>query len=1190
MIKKIYLAVCLLNVLSFTIAYSQTNSENKNGGNNKNDEEKESAYQGLEEQKSRTMNLKNLLKGKEYEEYEDVGSRDYWFYQQRAFPNKFIPAGAHFQALMQTIEMEKIQKETKNKSLMFANNNWEEIGPTNQGGRIRGFALHPKTQGIIYAAGVNGGVWKSTNSGDSWTTKFDNMPTLNVIDIDIDPSNPEVVYACTGELARSAATPNTYLGSGVYKTTDGGSTWKQMGLANLGSTTKIWVHRQKPNIVYCGAVNENSGFYRSTDAGATWNKIASGIPTQEFVCNPANNDEIYICGSGQVKKSTNAGETFTSSNSGMGGSGRTSIDIAESNPNILYSMVAVPSGDADYANVYKSTNKGASWTKVITSPKEVNTKGGWFNAQTFHNFYIRVYPGDENMVFVGGIDIYRSTNGGVSFSNMTNYYTDPDNPDKVHADQMNMKFDPITPELIFASNDGGLYVSVDGGEKYTKLTINLPITQFYRLGVDQTREFRVYGGSQDNGSSGTIGNGSFDKSWFRVLGGDGFYTVVDPLNSDFVYAMIPNGEGISKVDVTNKASTINRVPIGNAPVKGEWESPLEVIGKDIYLGVSGTVYRNSGSGWNDLKSGGGTISAIGISPLNKDLIVIGSTNGSIKYSNDYGATWKTSSPTFGRYVRDVEFDPIEQSRVYCVGSGYSAKNVFVSNDAGATFKDITNNLPKTPINSIQIDPNNNSNLFLGTDAGVFVSLNGGSSWQPFNEGLARSPVTDLKLHKTSKTLIACTHGRSMWKASIDGIKPAATIIYPNGGEAINAPGKMNLIVNGFSSPIRVFISYDNGGYFEQIADGMIPTGDSISLPLIKAKNAKIKVVEISSGSEIISNSFTINAKANVLNSGSNSMPILNAIEIRNSEMWGAVESASGEDSLLAFKLSNFASLKRMAVSGLENKIIDLAYNAEKNEFYALTTKPDFTEAKLYKIDTNGVATNIPITNTTLCGIAFTPLGLSTISPNGKMSLLSPDGAVLQPETDVKNLTGTNRISLAYDGSTFTNGVKDRLPSAIFPNELHQIYAKNPPEFRKLVPLVVQGGDSPDILGIAYDEPTKTYYISTPKGIFKFVISEVYGSVSYSNESMRGNINIKNLLPNPIKDDAKLNLDIKNNIDVSIKLYNSKGALEQNIFNGNLEKGSHTIDINAKELASGLYYVTIFSGITESRTIKFMVVK
>ena len=1141
--------------------------------------DRKSTLKKLEEQKDRSLNIRKLMTIKESNEYEDVGSRDYWFYSQRAFPYEEIPAGAHINAMRNTINMEKILDEKKLKYSLQATNNWEEIGPVNQGGRIRGFAIHPTKSGTIYAGGIYGGVWKTTDGGDSWKTNFDKMESLNISDIAIDFTNPDIVYACTGEFPISVATPNTYSGTGVYKTIDGGLNWKNIGLSNVSSSSKIIVHKTKPNIIYVGGVNTNAGFYRSIDAGLTWSKIATGMQVQDMAVNPTNNDEVYITNNGSIKKSVDAGVTFVTSSSGVSSGNRSAITVCESNPNIVYALIAHANDTADYADVYKSTNKGINWTKTITSPRESNTGGrGWFNGQTFHNFYIAVYPNDENILFVGGIDIYRSTNGGTSFSNMTDYYKQRDDPNTVHADQMTMKFDPDQPEVIFASNDGGLYVSVDGGDKYSSITTKLPITQFYRLGIDQTRNFRVFGGSQDNGSWGSVGTTSFNKNWINMSGGDGFYTVVDPQEPDFIFTETPNGEGIRRVEIASPKT--NSTGLTGIDDQGEWESPLEVspVNFAIYSGQK-ALWRSERQGFKKLNSGNsGTITAVGLSPINKDLIAVASRGGQVRVSSDYGENWKTSTGTPSRFARDLEYDPNELNRIYYTVSGYGSGHVFRSDDGGTSFKNISGNLPDAPVSTIQIDPKNNNHLFVGTDVGVFVSLDGGGSWQPFNDGLARSPVTDLKIHNLSRSLIACTHGRSMWKVSIDNIEPQVSFIYPNGGEQLSSPGKMNVKVSGFNTPIKIYISYDGGFSFDLVGDNIQPTGDSILLPFTKTKNAKIKVVEISSNREIFSNNFTINAKPNCLNV-STKLHQLEAIEIRKDELWGTYESSDGKDSMFVYSMSNFTLIKSFQISNIDNKIIDLAYNSSKDEFYGLSSKSDFSNSKIYKIDTTGNPSLITgVTSTSLNGITFTPLGLAITSPgeNGKMSILNPvDGSVLQPETAISGLIGNKRLSLSFDGSSFIQGVKDRLSNAIFPNELHQIYAKNPPQFRKFVPFVITGGESPDVLGIAYNEADKSYLISTLTGLYKVGLTDYFGRVYFTSKNVNaGIVKVNSISPNPTNNFANLNFDLKISQNIKINLYDNLGVKVAELLNDKIDSGVKDLKFNTSSYSSGLYFITI----------------
>jgi photosystem II stability/assembly factor-like uncharacterized protein len=444
----------------------------------------------------------------------------------------------------------------------------------------------------------------------------------------------------------------------------------------------------------------------------------------------------------------------------MESDGRMCIAISETNPNILYGLIS----KGVNAEVYKTLDKGVTWSLLKTFDQS------FFKNQQFYNICISVNPVNPNIVFIGGIDIWRSSNGGEKWKNITNSYTGNDLQDySVHPDQHWISFDPSIPEVVYIGNDGGSYFSVDDGVNWQTLATTLPVTQFYRMDIDQRNSNKVYGGSQDNGSSGSFGINSSNNNWKGILGGDGFYCVVDLIDSQYVYAEVYNGDYMTRINPGNPFFDKNS--IGSPEERGLWSSPMVMSPADKYTLFTGrrnlfSVNPSIGVWKKYTPNVAGFVSCIGLSKHTINDLCVGGSDGGVKFSTDLGNTWGNSIGIPTRYMTDLKYDPLMPDRVYAVCTGYNSGHVFVSNDKGKNFTNISRKLPDVPFNSVEIDSNNNKHIFVGTDVGVFVSIDEGLSWNSFNNGLPNVRVTDLRIHKLTKQLYCATFGRSMWRTSI----------------------------------------------------------------------------------------------------------------------------------------------------------------------------------------------------------------------------------------------------------------------------------------------------------------------------------------------------------------------------------------------------------------------------------------
>jgi photosystem II stability/assembly factor-like uncharacterized protein len=460
----------------------------------------------------------------EYEKREPGPDRrpNEWAYLQRVFPHMKADPNAYIDAIN---EAHQIQKETKAKRLAKWESiaQWEFAGPNNVGGRVVDLEINPNNTNIIYAAFATGGVFKSTDMGESWFPIFDSLNVLTIGDIGIDPSNPDIIYVGTGE---ANGGHNNFPGAGVFKSTNAGLTWQHKGLTKTTSVGRIMVHPTDPDIIYLAAVgsyfapNPERGIYKSTDAGDSWNKslfISDSTGAIDIVMDPTNPDfllaamwervrrpnssHLYGPSSG-VHRTTNGGVTWEHldpstglPNSNTQNIGRIGLALSPSNPNISYALYT----DGSFIiGLYKTTDYGDNWTNVDIDGELLNGVAGfsWYFGQ------VRVHPTNPDIVYVMDVAFMRTTNGGSTWPIIYGY----GGPAQLHVDHHALTFNPTNPDWIISGNDGGINISTNGGQTWGSHA-NIPATQFYEIGLDANNPERLYGGTQDNGTNRTPDGG-----------------------------------------------------------------------------------------------------------------------------------------------------------------------------------------------------------------------------------------------------------------------------------------------------------------------------------------------------------------------------------------------------------------------------------------------------------------------------------------------------------------------------------------------------------------------------------------------------------------------------------------------------------------------------------------------------------
>ncbi len=685
--------------------------------------------------------------------------REWRFFEQRAYPNNYIPADAYEKA----IEQRDALRERNN----YADGGitWVSLGPTpgayfNYGkisSRIVSGTYNPLDPDVIYIGPAYGGVWKSTDAGVNWVPLTDNQASMSMGAIVLDPDNPQIIYAGTGEATYSGA---SYSGLGLLKSTDGGATWTRI-------TTGLPVHTYFSRIVIRPGHNNEllaalgtSGLFRSTDSGNSWS-VKVGGRCDEVRFTPSG-DSAFVSGSGTTfKRSIDGGNNFSTFSSGWTLGERNHFDFCYSNPAYMYSA----SYSSSSFKVFKSTDYGVTFAQLSPS---TDFQGG----QAWYDMYCRVNPDNPDDAYIGTIDVYRTTNGGTSFSNITNAY----NNGPVHPDQHYLFFDPQDANTFYICNDGGIYKTTNNGSAFTNMNQNLTLTQFYRIATSPFDSGRILGGTQDNGTQQTFST----LSWAAAFGGDGGEVAFNPFDQNFIIGETQNG-GLTRT--SNNGNNWNYNSMGGIDQNENvvWVAPIihhpDVSG--IYYVARQRLYKstNNGASWTAISgniNGSSAVSELAISKSNPS-VMLASSGSKIFSSNDGGTSWTNISAGLpNKTISSIYVHPNDEHFFIVSFFGLGGSKIYTTVDSGADWKDINGDLPDTPVNDVLIYTEDNSHpktYFAATDIGVFLTQNDGVNWVELADGIPNTLVMHLDYSPQTHTLRAGTHGRGVYEAVIDFYLP-----------------------------------------------------------------------------------------------------------------------------------------------------------------------------------------------------------------------------------------------------------------------------------------------------------------------------------------------------------------------------------------------------------------------------------
>ena len=686
---------------------------------------------------------------------------------------------------------------------------WRHIGPSSFGGRIDDIEAIPGRPSTIFVGTAGGGVFRTTNNGTTWAPVFDrDGRSTSIGDIAIAPSDPGIVWVGTGEPNNRQS--STW-GDGIYRSLDGGETWTHMGLKETHHIGRVVIHPRNPNTVFVAALghlwgpNDDRGVYRTTDGGTTWKKVLAGnnVTGAVDVALDPDGRTVYAAmyqrqrrgfgfvgggpGSG-LFRSRDGGDTWEPLTNGLpvGVKGRIGIAIAPSQPNTVYAIVEAKAG-----GVFRSDDKGSTWTRQSS-----------LNPRPMYYSQVRVDPQHPDRVWVLGTYVHKSIDGGKTF-------TTDSTGDRIHVDHHALWLNPNDGNHMMLGNDGGLYFTYDGAKNWDFID-NLPIGQFYDIDVDDRDPYYVYGGTQDNGTWGLPvrtynGVGITNADVINIAYGDGFFTVTDPADPRYIYANSQGGRAYRVHLATREERGIRPVPAdAKDTIRFNWSTPMvrsphdprtnyyggnklfrtrdggeswDVVSPDLTrnqewksIPIMGIVRDSTTPSRDDGVSDYGTMTSVSESPRSQGVLLVGTDDGQVQLSTDGGAAWTNITARFKlpapRWVSKVLWSQHEARTAYVAFDGHYdddlAPMLYRTTDGGTTWSAVAGDLPVGhSVKTLAEHPSNRDVLFAGTEFGLYVTFDGGKRWAHVGGALPRVRIDDIAIHPKHRDLVLGTHGRSI---------------------------------------------------------------------------------------------------------------------------------------------------------------------------------------------------------------------------------------------------------------------------------------------------------------------------------------------------------------------------------------------------------------------------------------------
>lgn len=724
------------------------------------------------------------------------------FFLSRSYPLPVFPAAAYQKAVADAFT----QSELRGSPVPGFDGDWKNAEAPNFTGRVNAVAVHPQKEQVLYAGLASGGVFKSEDGGLQWTPVFDNQKSLAIGALALEPGNPEVVYAGTGD---PNVTGYPFLGSGLYRSQDGGKSWAYVGLQETQIISSILVHPTNPNILWVGCLgsplhrHSNRGVYKSTDRGKTWKQVlfvSDQAGVTDMVLDPFNPNQLYAASWDRIRtnrESIAAGTgsaVFVSSDGGNTWN-RPSINGASSNGRIALAHSGVTEGrvfariigaDQELDNIYRSDDAGKTWTAVIDWATTNLSRTGAMGNSSFGWYFGRfaVHPTNDFEIYILGIDLWRTRNGGRNWELAAPSWRQY----LVHADKHDLVFGAYG--RMWLATDGGLYSRDETDENWTVLR-GLPGLQFYRVGYNPHFPTIFYGGTQDNG---TLRSNEQGANWIRMYPNDGFTCLFDPQDPKTQYVQMQYGR---KFVSTNGGSTWLNASAGiTASERTHWDTPFIFSWSVAQTMFTATyrVYKSAGTkipSWQpispDLTDGNlfgdafHSVTCLASSGLDSSLLYAGTSDGNVWRTATGGSSWTPIQAGLpNRYVTSVHASPGIRDRVFVTFSGYRDNEalayIFKSDNRGQTWENISGDMPPIAVNDLLVLPGRkDSVLFAATDAGVYGTRDGGKRWNKLGEKMPLLAIYDLEWNEAQHLLLAGSYGRGIFTYSLDYFFQAAPV-------------------------------------------------------------------------------------------------------------------------------------------------------------------------------------------------------------------------------------------------------------------------------------------------------------------------------------------------------------------------------------------------------------------------------
>lgn len=707
---------------------------------------------------------------------------------QRAYPAKQVDDRLYAAAF----EKERFERSSE-RSLLGPTDEWRQLGPHNIGGRTLAIAVNPKNTKTIFAGSASGGLWRSYSEGKgaaAWHHMKTGFPVLSVSSIAIAPNDSNLMMIGTGEVYNqfssvggvSIRTTRGSYGIGILRTTNSGATWTKTldwNQGELRGVQAVKIHPKYINLVWAATTE---GIYKSVDTGKTWVNM-SDVPMGTDLVFDLNDSSVVLAAHGNlgstgggIYRTLDGGKTWDQLNNGLPSVFGGKIIFAQylAAPNVIFASIG--NGAVSGTWLCKTTNYGETWN--IISTYDYASYQGWYS------HIVGVDPTDSSKVICGGIDLFKSVNGGVTLTQKSLWYAwyfgltipgEPEGPPNYsHADHHAMVYDPENFDKIYFANDGGIFCSTDGGETFEGRNGGYQTGQFYNGFSSAWQDSTVaIGGLQDNSTA--IYRGT--NAWFRAIGGDGCMTAMSPTSVDTMYG---SSQSLNVLRSANRGVSFSGLSIPAGSITS-FVGPFalsESNPKILYAGRD-KVFKstNAGTSWSVTNANtaldGNPVLAIAIAPSSSDTVYATtapvSSRGRIFRTTNGGAAWSDITGTLpDRYMIDIAVDPSNASVVYVTLSGFGTSHLYRTANGGKTWSAIGTGLPDVPTSAVVLDPFRKNHLYVGNDLGVYLSTDGGSSWTGFNDGFTDAAmVMDLSISRKNKALRAVTHGNGVFERRLN---------------------------------------------------------------------------------------------------------------------------------------------------------------------------------------------------------------------------------------------------------------------------------------------------------------------------------------------------------------------------------------------------------------------------------------